>query len=188
VTPPSGWVYNAFGTGIQVHQQGGRLWLEGKQRKSAEAVTRAWRLVKQERLKRVIADLDLAAAGTAIAGVEIMDGQRRTGVALGVKADRSVSWRQRGTNGAWSEWAPLAMKAGDGLVKLALEYSGGQVKAYQIESPDKVERLGDWDGRGGKSNELCVSLFGTADEGQEWKVGVDEVRIELNTKAKQRED
>lgn len=188
-TPPSGWVYNAFGTGIMVHQQGGRLWLEGKQRKSSEAVTRAWRLVKQDRLKRILADIDLAAVGTATAGIEILDGQRRTGVALGVKADRSMQWRQRvAANGTWSDWTPLAMKAGDGLVKLALEYSGGQVKVFQVEAPDKLERLGEWDGRGGKSNELCVSLFGTADEGQEWKVGVDEIRIELNTKARQREE
>lgn len=186
VTPPSGWVYHAFGTGIQVHQQGGRLWLEGKQRKSAEAVTRAWRLVKRDQLKRVIADFDIAAIGNAIAGIEILDGQRRSGVALGVKADRTVSWRQRGANGPWSDWTPLAMKTGDGLAKLAVEYTNGQAKVFQIDAPDKVELLGTWDGRGGKTNELCVALFGSADEGQEWKVGVDEVRIELNSKVRSR--
>lgn len=180
VVPPSGWVYSTPGTGITLQQHGGCLWFEGKQRKSGDEVSRAFRPVKQERLRRVVAVMDLTRATSAIVGIEILEApQRRSGIALGVQLDRSLAWRER-RNGVWSEWKSTSMKVGEGKVTVALEYTSGQVKTFMVDTPDKFEKLGDWDGR--SNSELYVSVFGTAEEGQEWKAGVEDVRIELNDK------
>lgn len=183
-TPPSGWVYSAIGTGIREYQQGGKLWMDGKQRLAMDAVTRAWRLVREDRLKRVVAELDIAQAKSAITGIEIMDSSRRTGVALGIKEDRSVVWRQLHMVGGWSEWATTKIKVNEGIISLGLDYSKGKVTAFQVDAPDQQEPLGNWDGQLAKQDELSVSLFGTAAEGVEWKSGIDNIRIELMSKAR----
>jgi len=183
--PPTGWVFNAPATGIRLHQLGGRLWFEGTQRKSADQVSRAWRLVKQDAVRRIVAAFDMSEAKAAVAGVELLDAQRRNGVAVTIQGDRSLAWRER-RNGTWSDWKPLALKLSEGQSSFGMDYEGGQAKAFVTDAPDKREKLGDWDGRA--QNELSVSVFTAAAAGLAYKIGVDEVRIELTRRNRTQDD
>lgn len=174
--PSAGWQFASPGTGIRVHVGGGQLLLDGTQTASADAVTRAWSMVRNERLKQVKLDLDISKVGNATAGLEVLDGGRQNGVALGVRGDSRLAWREIKA-GVWGQWQNLDWQLQGTKAALCIDYSNGRVLAFLAEDPTHKVALGQ--GLTMPSAELCVGVFGTADPGVEWKLAADGMQIHL---------
>ncbi len=174
--PSAGWQFASPGTGIHIHVGGGQLLFDGTQTASADPVTRAWTMVLQERLKQVKLELDVSKVGNATAGLEVLDGGRLNGIALGVRGDSRLAWRELKA-GAWGQWQNLELQIQGTKVTLCVDFGNGRLMAFMAENPTQKLALGQ--GFTATGGELCVAVFGTADPGVEWRLAADAIQIYL---------
>jgi tetratricopeptide (TPR) repeat protein len=174
--PSAGWQFASPGTGIRIHVGGGQLLLDGVQTASADAVSRAWAMVRQDRLKQVKLELDISKVGNATAGLEVLDGARQNGIALGVRGDSRIAWREL-KGGMWGQWQNLEWQLQGTKAALCIDYNNGRVLAFLAEEPTQKLALGP--GLSMPSPELCIGVFGTADPGVEWKLAADGMQVYL---------
>jgi tetratricopeptide (TPR) repeat protein len=173
--PNAGWQYSAPGTAIHIHTDGSQLLFDGTQSANPDAITRAWWMVQETRLRQAKVDLDLTNLGNASAGLEILDSQRLNGVALAVRSDSRLAWRVC-ANGTWAAWQPLALQIQGTKATLCIEYNLGRVMAFMADEELKKYNLGD--GFANPPEQLCVSIFGTADPGVMWKIAATRMWIQ----------
>jgi tetratricopeptide (TPR) repeat protein len=173
--PNAGWQYSAPGTAIHIHTDGAQLLFDGTQSANPDAITRAWWMVQESRLRQAKLDLDLTGLANASAGLEILDPARTTGVALAVRSDSRLSWRAC-ANGSWGAWQPLALQIQGTKATLCIEYNVGRVMAFMADEEQKKYPLGD--GFMAPPEQLCVSIFGTSDPGVMWKIAATRMWIQ----------
>jgi tetratricopeptide (TPR) repeat protein len=173
--PNAGWQYSAPGTAIHIHTDGSQLLFDGTQSANPDAITRAWWMVQESRLRQAKVDLDITGLATATAGLEILDPARLNGVALALRSDSRLAWRVC-ANGAWAAWQPLALQIQGTKATLCIEYNLGRVMAFMADEELKKYPLGD--GFMTPPEQLCVSIFGTADPGVMWKIAATRVWIQ----------
>ncbi len=173
--PNAGWQYSAPGTAIHIHTDGSQLLFDGTQSANPEAITRAWWMVQESRLRQAKLDLDLTSLGNATAGIEILDPQRTTGVALAVRSDSRLAWRVC-AGGTWAAWQPLALQIQGTKATLCIEYNLGRVLAFMADEELKKYPIGD--AFASPPDQLCVSIFGTADPGVMWKIAATRMWIQ----------
>ena len=174
--PSAGWQFASPGTGIRVHVGGGQLLFDGTQTASADSVTRAWVMVRQERLKQVKLDLDISKVGNATTGLEVLDGGRQNGIALGVRGDSRLAWREL-KMGVWAPWQNLEWQIQGTKAALCVDYNNGRILAFLADDAAHKVALGQ--GLTMPSAELCIAVFGSADPGVEWKLAADGMQIHL---------
>lgn len=177
----SGWQAQARETNIRVHAVGGSLVFEGTQTASPQPETRAWRMVPADRLRQVEAVFDIAGIATAQAGIELTDDQRKVGVACAILADNKLGFRQLRA-GAWGPWQPLPLAIEGTKPVLRIDITAGRAFVVPVAKPSQRYALGD----GGlpTSGVLALGLFGVADPGVAWKLGVDSLDVQLKPTAK----
>lgn len=172
----SGWQVSAPGTNIRVHAADGKLAFDGTQAASDDAVTSAWMMFPSDRLGAVQVNLDIAAIGGAIVGLELLDEERRNGVAYAIDKDNKMTWRML-EKGEWGDWQPLALQIVQSVQpNLRLQYSGGRVYAVSTDDLSKKVALNNKALPMGAS--LCLGVFGAAEPGVEWKLSADQFRVE----------
>lgn len=174
--PSAGWQFASPGTGIRIHVGGGQLLFEGTQTASADPVTRAWAMVAGARFKQVKLELDISKVGNATAGLEVLDGGRQNGIALGVRGDSRLAWREL-RNNAWGPWQNLEWQLQGTKAALCVDHTNGRFMAFMAEDPTHKLALGQ--GLAAASAELCVGVFGTADPGVEWKLAAEGMQVHL---------
>jgi hypothetical protein len=173
----SGWQVSAPGTNIRVHASGGALLFAGEQTASDDAVTRAWRMVAADRFRSAVAAFDIAGVGQATVGLELLDSQRANGVALGIMADSKLGWRAL-KGGQWSAWTDLKLPPVGTKPVLRLEVTAGRV--FVVPSADQpTQRFALGEASLPTSGFLALGLFGTADVGSAWHVGVERLETQL---------
>ncbi len=175
-TPQSGWQYKMPGTGIRIHAKDGKLWFEGTQAVTADPVSHAFFLVRQERLRSVKLMLDLSAVGTGTGGLEVLDESRTTGVHLAVRGDSRLAWRAVKGAGAYGAWEPLDLQIQGTNATLGIEYVNGRVLAFVGDDAAKKYPLGQTTFQ---STMLTVGIFGEAEPGDAWKLAADSMQIQL---------
>ena len=173
----SGWQVLAPGTNIRVHARGGALLFAGEQVASDDSVTRAWRMIAADRFKKALATFDIDGIGQAAVGIEVLDSQRSNGVALGILADNKLGWRAM-KGGAWGPWQDLKLRVEGTKPVLHIELNAGRV--YVVPAADKpTQRFSLGDGTVPITGFLTLSLFGTAEAGSAWHVGVLSLETQL---------
>jgi hypothetical protein len=177
----SGWQAQALETNIRVHAAGGALVFEGTQTASSQPVTRAWRMVPADRLRQVEAVFDIAAIASAQAGIEITDDQRQVGLAYAILADNKLGFRQLRA-GTWGQWQTLPLGVEGTKPTLRVDVTAGRAFAVQVDKPTQRYALGD----GGlpTTGFLALGVFGVADPGVAWKVGVEKLDVQLKPTVK----
>ena len=172
----SGWQLQALETNIHVHAAGGALLMEGTQTISTEPVTRAWRMVPADRLRQAEAVLDIAGIASAHVGIELTDEARQVGVAYAILADHTLGFRQLRA-GKWGAWQTLPLAIEGTKPTLRIDLTAGRAFAVPIDKPSQRYALGD----GGlpTTGFLALGLFGVADPGVAWKLGVDSLDVQL---------
>ncbi len=173
--PNAGWQFSAPGTAIHIHSDGSQLIFEGTQSANPDAISRAWWMVQESRLRQAKLDLDLTSLGNASAGMEILDSQRTNGIALAVRSDSRLAWRVC-ANGTWAAWQPLALQIQGTKATLCIDYNIGRVMAFMADDELKKYPLGD--GFTNPPDQLCVSIFGTSDPGVMWKIAATRMWIQ----------
>jgi len=176
-TLASGWQVAAPGTNIRVHAHSGALMFAGEQAASDDKVTRAWRMVAADRFKKALATFDIDGIGQAVAGLEVLDSQRANGVALGILADNKLGWRAL-KSGVWGPWQDLKLRVEGTKPVLHVEMNAGRV--YVVPAADKpMQRFALGEGTVPLTGFLTLSLFGTAEPGSAWRVGVLSLETQL---------
>lgn len=175
-TPQSGWQYKMPGTGIRIHAKDGKLWFEGTQAVTADPVSHAFFLVRQERLRSVKLTLDLSGVGTATGGLEVLDDTRTQGVHLAVRGDSRVAWRAVKGAGAYGAWEPLELQIQGTSATLGIEYVNGRLLAFMGDDVTKKYPLGQ---NTFQSAMLTVGIFGEAEPGETWKLAADHMQVQL---------
>ena len=176
-TPQSGWQFSTPGTGVRIHAKDGKLWLEGRQAVSADPVSHAFFLVRQERLRQVKLTLDLSGIATATGGLEVLDDKRTLGVQLAVRGDSRLAWRSVKGAGAYGPWEALDLQIQGTMVSLAVDFSNGRVMAYLADDPQKKYPLGE--AVLNQSAMLTIGIFGEAEPGTDWKLAADSMQVQL---------
>ncbi|MBA3698696.1 MAG: hypothetical protein H0W78_07570 [Planctomycetes bacterium] len=175
-TPQSGWQYKTPGTGIRIHAKDGKLWFEGTQAVTADPVSHAFLLVRQERLRTIKLTLDLSAVGTATGGLEVLDESRTAGVHLAVRGDSRLAWRAIKGAGAYGAWEPLELQIQGTSATLCIEYNNGRLLAFVADDAQKKYPLGQTTFQ---TANVAVGIFGEAEPGETWKLAADQLQIQL---------
>ena len=172
----SGWQAQALETNIRVHAAGGALLFDGTQTPSAQPVTRAWRMVPADRLRQAEAVFDIAGIASAQVGIELTDEARKVGVAYAILADNKLGFRQL-SGGVWGAWQTLPLAIEGTKPTLRIDITAGRAFAVPSDKPSQRYALGD----GGLPTKgfLALGLFGVADPGVTWKLGVDRLDVQL---------
>jgi len=172
----SGWQSQALETNIRVHAVGGLLLFDGTQTASTQPVTRAWRMVPADRLRQAEVVFDIAGIATAQAGLEVTDEKRQVGVAYAILADNKLGFRQL-RDGVWGPWQPLELAIEGTKPTLRIDVTAGRVFAVPVDRPSQRYALGE----GGlpTTGFLTLGIFGVADPGVAWKLGVDRLDAQL---------
>ena len=175
-TPQTGWQYSSPGTGIHIHAKAGQLVMEGTQAISQDPLSRAWLMVRQDRLKQVRLELDLTGVASATVGLELLNEARQNGVALAVRGDSRLAWREM-QGGAWGKWEDLPLQIQGTRATLCIEYSNGRLMAFMPDEATQKHPLGNGLSQPGAS--LAVGIFGAAEPGTTWKLGAEGIQIHL---------
>lgn len=177
-TLATGWEALIPGSGIAVHADGGKLVMEGTQAaKADDPLTRAVTTVAGSRFRLARLAVDIGALGRGIAGLELLDGARKNGVAIAaIGGNAKLQWRQLSA-GRWSEWRELPYAIDGTMAVMALDCSGGRIFASDPADPLRRIQLSDVLAR--SQGEWCLSLFGTAEPGILWKAAFDDLRWRL---------
>ena len=176
-TPQTGWQYSAPGTGIHIHAKDGKLLLEGRQAVSADPVSHAFVMVRQDRLRQVKLTLDLSGITTATGGLEVLDESRTQGVQLAVRGDSRLAWREVKAAGAYGKWEAIDLQIQGTTATLAIDYSNGRVMAFIPTDPAKKYPLGE--ASINQSANVTIGIFGEAEAGTDWKLAADSMQIQL---------
>lgn len=173
----SGWESSTPGTGIHVHAQAGRLVMDGTQTASEDPLTRAGVAVSGQRFRSARLTLDIANAAAATTGLELLDGAKRNGIAIGVRGGQArMHWRQL-TNGKWTEWRELAAVVDGTTAVIAIDFSGGRIFSADPADPMRRQQLSDILAK--SQGDWWLGVFGTAEAGAAWKVAFDDLRWRL---------
>lgn len=174
----TGWEAIIQGSGIAVRADAGRLVMEGVQAAQAEdPVTRAAVMIPGARFRLARLAVDVSALGRGHAGLELLDGTRRNGVAVAAyPAAGRLQWRQLAL-GRWSDWRDLPYTVDGATAVMALDFSGGRVFAADPADPMRRTQLSDALAR--SQGEWSLGVFGTAPAGEAWRAGFDDLRWRL---------
>ena len=174
----TGWEGFSQGSGIGIRADGGKLVMEGIESSQAEDhVTRAATSIPGSRFRLARLAVDISALGKATAGLELLDGARKNGIAIAaVGGSQRLNWRQL-TTGKWSAWSELPYAIDGTTAIMSLDFSGGRVFAADPTDPLKRTQLSDVLARSQGEWSLCV--FGTAEAGVAWRAGFDDLRWQL---------
>lgn len=174
----TGWEALVQGSGIAVRADGGKLVMEGVQAaQSDDPVTRAVTMVPGARFRLARLAVDISALGKGRAGLELLDGQRRNGVAVAASAaSTKLQWRLLSL-GKWSDWRDLPYAVDGAVAVMALDISGGRVFAADPADPMRRTQLSDVLAR--SQGEWSLGVFGTAEPGTAWRASFDDLRWRL---------
>jgi tetratricopeptide (TPR) repeat protein len=174
------WKFSQQGTGIQIKVADSRLAFEGTQTAGDDPVTRVFRHVPAAGVRFIQATFDLAGANGAVCGLEMLDLGRTNGIAFGVLGNNHFGWLQV-KDGQWGKWTDLDVQAHANQV-LRMELNQGAVVISAGEDPPLRLPVGRDLFR--DQAELCIGMFGTADAGVAWSLGVREFVLSLRPTAK----
>jgi hypothetical protein len=169
------WKFSQQSTGIQVRTADNRLVLEGTQSAGDDLFTRVYKVAPATQTHSIEATIDLVGVNGAVCGIEMLDLGRANGIAFGVLPDNHLGWRQQ-KDGVWTSWQPLPVMARSSQV-LRLELERGTVIAVSPDEPAMRKPIAT--GMFKDQAELHVGLFGTADAGVAWSLGVREFKLQL---------
>jgi hypothetical protein len=170
----SGWEGSAPGTDIRIHAKGGRLLFDGTQKEAG--ISRAGLLVPGARLRSARLLFDLSAAGSATAGLELLDAARKNGIAIAARpGSAKLAWRQL-VQGAWSTWSDLPFPAAV-VTGIALDRSGDRIFAVDPANPVNRQQLSDVLGK--IQGDWWLGAFTEAEPGSALALAVDELVIRL---------
>ncbi len=174
----TGWEGFSQGSGIGIRADGGKLVMEGIQTaQSEDPITRAVTIVPGSRFRLARLAIDISAIGRATAGLELLDGARKNGVAIAaVGGSQRLSWRQL-TSGKWSGWTELPYAVDGTVAIMSLDFSGRRVFAADPTDPLKRTQLSEVLAR--SQGEWSLGVFGTAEAGVAWRAGFDDLRWQL---------
>jgi tetratricopeptide (TPR) repeat protein len=176
-TPQSGWKYSAPGTGIRIHAKEGKLFLEGRQAVSQDTVSRAYFMVRQERLKLVKLTMDLSGINTAVGGLEILDDKQEAGVQLAVGSDSKLTYRSVRSVGLYGSWQPLDIQVQGTVITVGIDYANGRLQAFLPEEPLRKFPLGETSLS--QSSTLIVGIWTSAEPGTDFRFAADAMQIQL---------
>jgi tetratricopeptide (TPR) repeat protein len=176
-TLQTGWQTNTPGTGIHIHAKEGKLWFDGRQAVSADPVSHAFVMVRQDRLRQVKLTLDLSGIATATGGLEVLDESRTQGVQLAVRGDSRLAWRAVKGVGAYGKWEPIDLQIQGTTVTLAIDYKNGRVMAFMPADSSKKYPLGE--ASIDQTANLSIGIFGEAEAGVDWKLAADSMQVQL---------
>jgi hypothetical protein len=174
----TGWEGFSQGSGIGIRADGAMLVMEGIQATQPDdPITRVVTSIPGNRFRLARLAVDISALGKASAGLGLLDGARKNGVAIAaVGGSQRLNWRQA-TSGSWSEWRELPYAVEGTVAVMSLDFSGGRVFAADPTDPIKRLQLSDVLAR--SQGEWSLGLFGTAAAGVAWRVGFDDLRWQL---------
>ncbi len=177
-TLSTGWEALIQGSGIAVRAEAGKLVMEGAQAAQADdAVTRAVTTVPSQRFRLARLAVDIGTLGSGTAGLELLDGPRKNGVAIAATGGNpKLQWRQL-TVGRWSEWRELPYAVDSTIAVMSLDLSGGRIFAADPADPMHRTQLSDVLAR--SQGDWSLGVFGTAPPGTAWKAGFDDLRWRL---------
>jgi hypothetical protein len=133
-------------------------------------------MVRQDRLRQVRLDLDLTGVATATVGLEVLNEARQNGIALAVRGDSRLAWREL-QGGVWGKWEDIPLQIQGTHASLCVEYSNGRLMAFMPDEATQKHPLGNGLAQPGAS--LAVGIFGTAEPGTAWKLGAEGIQIHL---------
>jgi tetratricopeptide (TPR) repeat protein len=174
----TGWEVLTQGSGIAVRADGGKLVMEGVQATQADdPVTRTATMVPGSRFRLARLAVDISALGKGLAGLELLDGQRRNGVAIAASAaSAKLQWRLLSL-GKWNDWRDLPYAVDGTVAVMALDFSGGRIFAADPADPMRRTQLSDVLAR--SQGEWSLGVFGTAEPGTAWRASFDDLRWRL---------
>lgn len=182
-TLQQGWQSANYGTGISVAAGNSQLVLSGVQAAASDPVTRAWCIVPATRLRSADFDLDLSGVGSARVGLELTDGGRQNGVAVAVLEDGSLAQRSL-SDGTWSEsWSSLDASLSGRQVTLGWRFDS-RLGTLALDLGDREVLVGRRLRLEG--DHLAIGVFGTALPAEEWRLGLNEVVIQLEAREQER--
>lgn len=166
-----------LGSGIGLRATGDRLVMEGNQGQSSppaqgqpgppDGATRAMVTVPGARFRLAQLAMDVSAATAASVGLELLDGSRMNGIAVGTRpGSGNLHWRLL-RNGRWEAWIQLPYRIDAGNAVIAVDLSGGTV--FASDPVDRRGRTALSDILAGAVGEWRISLFGLAEAGAAWK-------------------
>jgi hypothetical protein len=176
-TPQSGWKYSAPGTGIRIYAKEGKLRLDGRQAVSQDAVSRAYYMVRQDRLKLVKLTMDLSGINTAFGGLEIIDEKQETGVQLAVGNDSKLTYRVLRSVGLYGSWQPLNIQVQGTQISVGIDYNNGRLMAFLPDEPTRKFPLGDTSLSQG--SKLIIGIWTSAEPGTDFRFAADAMQIQL---------
>lgn len=176
-TLQTGWQTHTPGTGVHIHAKEGKLWFDGRQAVSADPVSHAFMMVRQDRLRQVKLTLDLSGIATATGGLEVLDESRAQGVQLAVRGDSRLAWRTVNGAGIYGKWEPIDLQIQGTTATLAIDYSNGRVMAFMPADSSKKYPLGE--ASINQTANLTIGIFGEAEAGVDWKLAADSMQIQL---------
>jgi tetratricopeptide (TPR) repeat protein len=178
--PQRDWKLSQQGTGIQIKVADSRLVLEGTQTAGEDPVTRVYKQAPAQELRSIQATFDLSGANGAVCGLEMLDLGRANGIAFGVLSNNHFGWLQV-KDGQWGKWQELDVQAHANQV-LKMDFAQGQVVISAGDDPPLRLPVGKDLFR--DQAELRVGVFGTADAGVAWSLGVREFVLSLRPPGK----
>jgi len=170
-----GWHVDAPGTGIIVRTAAGVLLFDGTQSASDDAITRVWLDEPAAQVRNVRAVFDGAGLDKAVGGLELLDNEHQSGIAVAVIGDGKTGWREE-TNGKWGDWKDLPLTTEGAQAVLNLEFDRGSATAV---NPDSGQRVPLTSTTLNRATTLSVGMFGAADPGVVWRLGVEDFSMDL---------
>jgi hypothetical protein len=175
--PNDGWQFSAPATGIHIHASAAGLAFAGTQSAIPEAVSRAWMMVQESRLRQARLDIDVTGMAGGSCGIEVCDPAHRAGVQLAVQGDSRLAWRtmKAGIPGAWQ---PMGVQIQGTVATLCIDYQPGRLAAFMADEPLRLYPLGDGLGPT-PPDQLCLGVFGAAEPGVEWTLTAKRMQVQL---------
>lgn len=161
------------GSGLGIEATGSALRLHATGTGRGQALVRAWCRAREVSLASVLVEGRVGGDSDALAGVEILDGDRRLGVAVARASDGTLRWRQlRG--GRWTSWTmfnPIIRVADDRPLEVQYRSPGRvQVRDAQHQPVMVGEAFAP-------SSHLTISVFAEGPVNKEWEYLVDRLDI-----------
>jgi hypothetical protein len=173
-----GWHVESPGTGITVHPAAGRLLFDGTQSAGDDPITRVWLDEPAAQVRTVRAVFDAAGLDKAVGGLALTDTDRTTGIAIAVIGDGKTGWREE-KDGKWGDWKDLPLIPEGTQAVLTLEFAHGTATAVGTDSANNTQRVVLTSPALTQATTLSISLFGAADPGVAWRLGVEDFSVDL---------
>jgi tetratricopeptide (TPR) repeat protein len=165
-----GWEVSAPGTNITAKAKNSKLIISGTQNGSEP--TYVYKLEAADRLQSIEARFEIAGLAGATGGLEIADESRENGLQVGF-ASGKVVWRSA-EKSVWGPWALTGLSTGADQAGLQISLDKGRLT---VAVSDNLGNRVPVNANLGRGDRLAVGLFGSAEPGTTWTLGVDDFVI-----------